>query len=223
MPKRLPKVLTEAEVQALWAGSHGEAPTCVRNRAMLAVMLGAGLRVAELVALAVQDVDLTEGMVRVCNGKGSRDRVVPIGAETVRHLGVWLQARGLVAAPAVFVSLHHGKHRGQGMTTRNVQQWLACLAERAGLPRRVTPHMLRHTYATTMLRRGLDLREVQTLLGHSSVATTEIYTHVDPVRLRDRVRGLGMGAAPAVETRLGDLERQVGELKALVLDLAGTS
>ena len=188
---------------------------------MLAVMLGAGLRVAEVVALEVQDVDLAEGMVRVRNGKGSRDRVVPIGAETARHLADWVRARSGGEGP-LFVGVHHRDRRARAIGVRSVQIWLERLAERAGLPRRVTPHMLRHTYGTTMLRRGLDLREVQTLLWHSSVGTTEIYTHVDPVRLRDRVRGLGLGAAPAVETRLGDLERQVGELKALVLDLAGT-
>ena len=155
MVRRLPKVLTEAEVQALWAGTHGEAPTCVRNRAMLAVMLGAGLRVAEVVALEVQDVDLAEGMVRVRNGKGSRDRVVPIGAETARHLADWVRARSGGEGP-LFVGVHHRDRRARAIGVRSVQIWLERLAERLWRTVKYEEVYLQYYRSPRDARRGLS-------------------------------------------------------------------
>ncbi|PJB60460.1 MAG: hypothetical protein CO096_33845 [Armatimonadetes bacterium CG_4_9_14_3_um_filter_66_14] len=179
-PKRLPTVLTEREVEALRSAVRTRTLTGLRNRAMVEAMLGAGLRVSEVVALMPKEVDLEKGMVRVNQGKGAKDRVIPVDGETVGWLRAWTEkraSRGLNGRQPLFCGV---RNRGKPLTARAVQLSLKLLTDRAGIEKTVTPHTLRHTYATRMLRRGLSLRDVQTLLGHSSVATTQVYTHVDP-------------------------------------------
>ena len=187
-PKKLPVVLSDAEVNALLSRISPKSDTGLRNRAMLQVMLGAGLRVSEVVALMPSDIDLDRGMLRVNRGKGAKDRVIPVDGETLGWLRAWAERRkrlGLNARSPFFCSK---RNRGKPLTPRYVQWLVARLAEAAGIEKKVTPHVLRHTYATRMLRRGLDLREVQELLGHSNVATTQIYTHVDPEALRRKIQ-----------------------------------
>ena len=204
--RRVPVTLREAEVDKLEAVVRTSSTTGLRNRAMIATMLGAGLRVSELVALRGVDVDLAKGTVRVNEGKGGKDRVVPVDAQTRAWLQAWAERRatlGLNGRAPFFVGLRVGRtgsaerKQGEGLKVRYVQTLLTRLAKAAGIEQRVSPHILRHTYATRLLDRGLNLRQVQTLLGHSDVSTTQIYTHVTDEGLRQAVQG---DPAPAPDT-----------------------
>ena len=184
VPRNLPRPLTVDEVGALVAAPAGEEPAALRDRAMLETLYGAGLRISELVALDVDDVDLDEGSV-LATGKGSKQRVVPLGRYAVRALESYLvRSRPALARPrsgaALFLNQRGGRLTRQGCT--NV---IKAAARRAGIKKRVTPHMLRHSFATHLLDGGADVRVVQELLGHASVATTQIYTLVTKDRLRD--------------------------------------
>jgi len=163
--------LTDEEVERLLAQVNPKSATGLRNRAMLAAMLGAGLRVSELVALMPSDIDLQRGLIRVNRGKGQKDRVVPVDHETLAWLRAWAEKReklGLNGRKPFFCGVRTGRtgktairQRGEALKPRYVQRLVQRLAEAAGIEKRVTPHVLRHTYATRLLRRGFDLREVQ--------------------------------------------------------------
>jgi len=196
--KRLPITLTAQEVEALLVTVNTGSATGLRNRAMLATMLGAGLRVSEVLHLRAVDVDLSRGEVRVNEGKGGKDRVVPVNDEALGWLRAWNEKRaslGLNGRAPFFVGLREGatgsgyREHGQGLKPRYLQGLLKRLGEVAGIEKRVSPHILRHTYATGLLDQGFNIREVQTLLGHSNVATTQVYTHVNPEELRRKVQG----------------------------------
>jgi integrase/recombinase XerD len=186
-PRRLPGVLTHEEVGHLLAQPRGDSPTALRDRAILELLYAAGLRVGELVALDVGHVHLAAEYVR-CLGKGSKERVVPIGTPAVRALQRYL-AMGrpaLVRArqtPALFVN-----HRGGRLTRQSVWVMLRAYAQRAGIRTPIHPHILRHSFATHLLDGGADLRAVQEMLGHASVVTTQIYTHLTRSRLREIYR-----------------------------------
>jgi len=190
-PARLPRVLHPEETAALLGACDGEGPLALRDRAMLEVLYGAGLRVSELVGLPLSGVDRRAGVVRV-RGKGGRERLVPLGGEALASLERWLaEGRGALLggregrSDAVFVT-----RRGTAMTRQNFFTRLRGLARRAGLPSdRVSPHVVRHAFATDLLDGGADLRAVQAMLGHADLSTTQIYTHVSRSRLRDTVEG----------------------------------
>jgi integrase/recombinase XerD len=188
-PKRLPVILTDAEVEALVGVIYStKSTTGLRNRAMLQVMLGGGLRVSEVVALKGHDLDFEKGTIRVNLGKGGKDRVVPVDQETQGWLRAWSERRaslGKSARDPLFFGL---RTRGKALLPRYVHHLVKRLAEAAGIEKKVGPHVLRHTYASNMLSRGLNLREVQQLLGHANVATTQIYTHVNPDELRRKIQ-----------------------------------
>jgi integrase/recombinase XerD len=156
---------------------------------MLEVLYGAGLRVSELVALPLGALDRRAGLLRV-RGKGGRERVVPLGEPALAALEAWLvegrprwAKRSRRGSDAVFLTT-----RGGAMTRQNFFARLRILARRAGIPSdRVSPHVLRHSFATDLLEGGADLRAVQAMLGHADLATTQIYTHVSRDRLRDTV------------------------------------
>jgi integrase/recombinase XerD len=184
VPRNLPRPLTVDEVAALVAAPADDgSPVALRDRAILETLYGAGLRISELVNLDVDDVDLEEGSVRAI-GKGSRERVVPVGRYAVRALQAYL-VRGRPALArqrsrgALFLNQRGGRLTRQGCT--NI---VKAMAHRAGIRKRVTPHMLRHSFATHLLEGGADVRVVQELLGHASVTTTQIYTLVTQDRLR---------------------------------------
>jgi integrase/recombinase XerD len=184
VPRNLPRPLTVDEVAALVAAPGQDGPVALRDRAILETLYGAGLRISELVALDVDDVDLEEGSVRAV-GKGSKERIVPLGRLAVKALEAYLtRARPTLAAPrsrgALFLNRRGGRLTRQGST--NI---IKDMARRAGIRKRVTPHMLRHSFATHLLEGGADVRVVQELLGHASLATTQIYTLVTQDRLRD--------------------------------------
>lgn len=197
VPKRLPVVLTPEEEAQLVAVVKTQSTTGLRNRAIFAAMLGAGLRVSEVIGLRGVDVDLGRGEIRVNDGKGGRDRVIPVNSETLAWLRAWAEKRkviGLNGKAPFFVGLREGvtgkgyREPGQALTARYLQRLVSRLGEVAGIEKRVTPHVLRHSFATRLLDRHFNLREVQTLLGHSNVATTQIYTHVNPEELRRKVQ-----------------------------------
>ncbi|HVN40533.1 MAG TPA: tyrosine recombinase [Myxococcota bacterium] len=185
----LPRVLRPDETAALIEAAAPDGALGLRDRAMLEVLYGAGLRVSELVSLPLSGLDRRAGWLRV-RGKGRKERVVPIGEPALEALDAYLEsgrpqlARAAArASEAVFLS-----RRGTAMSRQNFFLRLRELARRAGVPsERVSPHVLRHAFATDLLEGGADLRAVQTLLGHAHLATTQIYTHVSRSRLRETV------------------------------------
>jgi len=190
LSRPLPLVLTEGGAADLATAPDGDDPRAVRDRAMLELLYGAGLRVTELVTLKLGDVSLDAGVVRA-NGKGSKTRLVPVGDLAIEALRAWLAGprselldratrRGLKRLPAeLFIT-----SRGCGMTRQSMWKNLKRYAAETGLDPHVSPHKLRHSFATHLLDHGADLRSVQAMLGHADIATTQIYTHVTRRRLR---------------------------------------
>ncbi len=175
LPAPLPRALLVDEVFRLLDGEHAEGPLAHRDRAMLELLYGAGLRAAELVSLDLQGVDMDRQTVRVI-GKGSKERIVPFGSKARAALEAWLQRRQDVlrgAAPTEAVFLNKS---GTRLTTRSLARRLSAQALSVALGRRVTPHMLRHSFATHLLDGGADLRAIQSMLGHASLGTTQRYT-----------------------------------------------
>lgn len=183
-PSRLPKVLSERQVEELLAAPATETPLGLRDRAMLETLYASGLRVSELVGLRLHEINLDMGVVRVF-GKGSKERLVPLGEQA----GDWLRRYLREARPALL-----GEHRSDDLfvTTRGAamtRQAFWALIKRYALqtggdPARLSPHVLRHAFATHLLNHGADLRVVQLLLGHADISTTQIYTHVARERLK---------------------------------------
>jgi integrase/recombinase XerD len=180
--RRLPEALTTAEAERI-VTSPDASPRGLRDRAMLELLYGAGLRVSELVSLRVSDVDLAERMVRTM-GKGGKQRVVPMGKSASEAARIYLQ-RGrpylgrMQRGDVLFLN-----HRGQGITRQAVFQLVREHARQAGIEKEVTPHTLRHSFATHLIEGGADLRSVQEMLGHASIETTQVYTHVSPEHVR---------------------------------------
>jgi integrase/recombinase XerD len=178
----LPRVLTQEEVEALLEAPDDTKPKGVRDRAMLEVMYATGLRVSELVGLNLRQVDRRRGLIRAV-GKGERERLVPLGSAAMRALEAYLDGPRARLRPRDDV-LFPGR-AGAAMTRQAFWARLRVLAREAGIdPRRVSPHVVRHSFATHLVEHGADLRTVQTLLGHADISTTEIYTHVARERLR---------------------------------------
>jgi integrase/recombinase XerD len=184
LPRSLPRPLPVEDVLRLLDAPPPDDPAGLRDRAVLETLYGAGLRVSELTGLDVDDVDLEEGSVRVF-GKGSKERDVPLGRYATDAIAAYLRRvrPGLATArsrSALFLNL-----RGGRLTRQGVAGVLAKAAKAAGVERRVTPHTLRHSFATHLLEGGADVRVVQELLGHASVATTQVYTLVTREHLRE--------------------------------------
>ncbi len=174
-PRKLPDAM-DVDQTARLLDAHDDDPVAIRDRAMFELMYSSGLRLAELVSLDLNDLDLREGSVRV-TGKGAKTRVLPVGRQALEALEEWLDLRGGLAdvdQTAVFVS-----QRGGRLSARSVQARLSSLALRQGLGRKVHPHMLRHSFASHVLESSGDLRAVQELLGHADISTTQVYTHLD--------------------------------------------
>jgi integrase/recombinase XerD len=182
-PARFPKTLSETQVEALLGAPDVATPLGLRDRAMLEVLYATGLRVSELVGLKTFEVGMNEGVVRVI-GKGDKQRLVPLGEIALEWLTRW-QAVGRVellkgrATDAMFVT-----SRASAMTRQMFWKLIKQHAVRAGITQPLSPHTLRHAFATHLLNHGADLRVVQLLLGHSDISTTQIYTHVAKERLK---------------------------------------
>jgi integrase/recombinase XerD len=184
LPQRLPEWLSLPEVDALLAAPDLSTPRGLRDRAMLELMYACGLRVSELCSLRLGDFRQDPGLVRVF-GKGSKERLVPVGRSAIQHTDAYLrEGRDRLLAKRVSPYLFVGARRpkvGRAGFWRDLQRW----ARKAGIQKAVSPHKLRHSFATHLLERGADLRAVQAMLGHASIATTQIYTHVDRAHLKE--------------------------------------
>jgi integrase/recombinase XerD len=183
LPRSLPKSLNEEEVDALLNAPDTVQPIGMRDRAMLELLYACGLRVSELVGLKVTEVSLQEGVIRV-TGKGSKTRLVPMGEEAVEWIGHYLkEARPVILQNRLSDSLFVTQ-RGEAMTRQAFWYLIKRYALLAGIHKPMSPHVLRHAFATHLLNHGADLRVVQLLLGHADISTTQIYTHVARERLK---------------------------------------
>jgi integrase/recombinase XerD len=181
---RLPQVLSRDEVVRLLAQPQGSTPGALRDRALLETMYACGLRASEVIGLELSELDLTSGIVRA-RGKGAKERIVPIGSKAVTSLHDYLERGrprlvGLRDEACVFVNL-----RGSPLSRQGLYKIVQRHAASAGLAHRMSPHTLRHSFATHLLAGGCDLRSLQEMLGHADIATTQVYTHLSADRLRD--------------------------------------
>jgi integrase/recombinase XerD len=185
LPSRLPRTLTIDEVDQLLAGCVGAGPGALRDRALLELLYSTGARISEAVGLDIDDLDTGQRVVRL-HGKGGKDRIVPVGRPALAAIDAYLvRARPELArrgrgGPALFVNA-----RGARLSRQSAWHVLRAAADAAGLAAEVSPHTLRHCFATHLLAGGADVRVVQELLGHASVTTTQIYTHVTVDTLRE--------------------------------------
>jgi integrase/recombinase XerC len=183
--KKLPHFLQKEEVLRLLTAPPEDDPLGLRDRAILETLYSAGLRVSELIGLNLEDVDLGEGLATI-RGKGRKERLALLGPPCVAALQAWLgmwsstSGREITSADPIFLNHHGGR-----LTTRSVGRMLEKYLQVAGLDSRTSPHTLRHSFATHLLDAGADIRGVQELLGHRSLGTTQIYTHVTTQRLRE--------------------------------------
>jgi integrase/recombinase XerD len=187
--QRLPRVLSREEVAKLLREPKGSEPLALRDRALLEVMYACGLRVSEVIGLELADIDLAEGML-CARGKGSKERVVPVGRQAVAALRAYCtrgrppladsRSAGGAAGSKLFLN-----RRGSGLSRQGLYKIVQGHARGAGLQARMSPHTLRHSFATHLLAGGCDLRSLQEMLGHADLATTQVYTHLSAERLKD--------------------------------------
>jgi integrase/recombinase XerD len=181
--KTLPEILSLEEIEQILEQPNLQTPLGTRDRAMLEMLYATGMRVSELTQLPIHQVNLEGGYV-LLYGKGSKERIVPLGTEAMKWVTVYLKtARGILSKgkenPSLFIN-----RSGKGMSRQRFWKSLKDYARRAGLRKRITPHLLRHSFASHLLERGADLRSVQMMLGHADISTTQIYTHVTGERLK---------------------------------------
>lgn len=185
--KHLPEVLSVSEIDRIEEAIDLSQPEGHRDRAIVEVLYSCGLRVSELCGLRMSDLSLDEGYIRV-QGKGSKQRLVPIGNRACKELELWLMDRNALPIPPeeqdyVFVSIRRKRH----LSRITVFHWIKIYAERAGISKPISPHTFRHSFATHLLEGGANLRAIQSMLGHESITTTEIYTHIDRSFLREQI------------------------------------
>ena len=181
--KKLPQVLNYAEVQKLLASPRGDEPTALRDRALLEVMYACGLRASETIGHELADIDLRQGFLRA-RGKGSKERLVPLGRKAIAAISVYLRS----ARPKLIGEGHEAKlfvnFRGGPLSRQGLYKIVQCHARAAGLDGKLSPHTLRHSFATHLLAGGCDLRAVQEMLGHADISTTQMYTHLSGEQLK---------------------------------------
>jgi integrase/recombinase XerD len=182
--KKLPQVLNYSEVQLLLAAPRGDEPTTTRDRALLEVMYACGLRASETIGLEIADLDLRQGFLRA-RGKGSKERLVPLGRQAIAAISVYMRGGrpklvGERHEPKLFVNF-----RGGPLTRQGLYKIVKRHARAAGLEGKMSPHTLRHSFATHLLAGGCDLRAVQEMLGHADIATTQMYTHLSGDQLKE--------------------------------------
>jgi integrase/recombinase XerD len=205
VPEGVPKALSEAEVARLLGAVVGDDPRALRDRAILELLYATGIRISELAGLRLRDLDPAGGLVRVL-GKGGKERIVPVGRLALAACATWLGPAGRpritagrpqprAAAEALFIST-----RGRPMSRQAVWTVVHTSARRVGLADRVTPHVLRHSFATHLLDHGADIRVVQELLGHASITTTQVYTKVS----QEHLRRVYLAAHPRARRRSAD-------------------
>jgi integrase/recombinase XerD len=182
----LPDVLSLEEIDKMVAQIDMSKSESHRNRAIIEMLYGSGLRVSELVNLRLSDIYLKEGYMRI-TGKGSKQRLVPISPVAAEWFGYWLQDRNALAVKSEAMDVAFVNRYGRQLTRAMIFTIIKNLARAAGIQKTISPHTLRHSFATHLLQNGADLRIIQQLLGHESISTTEIYTHVDIRDLREAV------------------------------------
>jgi integrase/recombinase XerD len=183
-PQRLPRVLSREEVAQLLGAPRGSEPLALRDRALLELMYACGLRASEAVGLSLGDIDLEEGIL-CARGKGSKERLVPVGRQALSALRAYFRSGrpellGVGVQQRVFLN-----RRGAPLTRQGLYKIVQGHARRVGLEERMSPHTLRHSFATHLLAGGCDLRSLQEMLGHADLATTQVYTHLSAERLKD--------------------------------------
>lgn len=181
--KTLPEILTLKDIEQLLEQPNLQTPLGMRDRAMLEILYATGMRVSELTHLPTHQVNLEGGYV-LLYGKGSKERIVPLGSEAIKWVTLYLkESRGILAkgkeSPFLFIN-----RSGKGMSRQGLWKNLKNYTRRAGLRKRITPHLLRHSFASHLLEGGADLRSVQMMLGHADISSTQIYTHVTGERLK---------------------------------------
>jgi integrase/recombinase XerD len=181
--KTLPEILTLKEIEQLLEQPNLQTPLGMRDRAMLEMLYATGMRVSELTHLPTHQVNLEGGYV-LLYGKGSKERIVPLGSEAIKWVTLYLkESRGILAkgkeSPSLFIN-----RSGKGMSRQRFWKNLKDYGQKAGLRKRITPHLLRHSFASHLLEGGADLRSVQMMLGHADISSTQIYTHVTGERLK---------------------------------------
>ncbi|WP_018660526.1 site-specific tyrosine recombinase XerD [Heyndrickxia acidiproducens] len=185
-PERsLPKVLTIQEVEALLAAPKGDTPLHMRDQAMLEMLYATGMRVSELIQLNLDSLHLTMGFIQ-CIGKGDKERIIPIGRTAASSVERYIKD----GRPKLISAQHRTdalflNHHGRRLTRQGFWKILKGLAKKANIEKDITPHTLRHSFATHLIENGADLRAVQEMLGHADISTTQIYTHVSKTRLKD--------------------------------------
>ncbi|NOZ25955.1 MAG: tyrosine recombinase XerC [Nitrospirae bacterium] len=179
--KRLPRFLSVDEAFSIIDEPEGIGFLKARDRAVLDLLYSAGLRVSELAAMDMDDLNLREGLIKV-RGKGKKERIVPVGSKAVKSLKAYLVERALVRQRTQSVFLNR---KGSRLTDRSIRRIVVKYSRETGLGGRIGPHTLRHTFATHLLQSGADLRVIQELLGHSSLSSTQVYTHLDVSHLMD--------------------------------------
>jgi len=182
--KKLPQVLNYSEVQKLLAAPRGSEPTALRDRALLEVMYGCGLRASETIGLELTDLDLHEGFLRA-RGKGSKERLVPLGRQAIAAVNAYLRGGRAKLVGDRHESKLFVNFRGGPLSRQGLYKIVQRHAREAGLGGRLSPHTLRHSFATHLLAGGCDLRAVQEMLGHADISTTQMYTHLSGDRLKE--------------------------------------
>ncbi|NET32229.1 MAG: site-specific tyrosine recombinase XerD [Cyanothece sp. SIO1E1] len=188
LPRKIPEVLSYEEIQSMIAAIDLSEPHGVRNRAMLETLYACGLRVSELIDLRISNLYLDIGFVKVL-GKGNKERIVPIGEEAVKHIGFYIDGvrRGMMNIHPEHTNFLFLNRRGKQLSRVMVFMVVKECAKLAGIDKNVSPHTFRHSFATHLIEGGADLKAVQDMLGHESILTTEIYTHLDTDYLRETI------------------------------------
>lgn len=185
--RKLPQVLSVQEIDAIEKAIDRSKPEGERNMALLETLYSCGLRVSELTSLKISDLHLNDDYIRVI-GKGSKQRLVPLGKSAKKHIRIYLEKiRPLVPVKKGFEDILFLNRRGSGLSRVYVFLLIKELAEKAGIKKDISPHTFRHSFATHLIDGGADLRAIQEMLGHESITTTEIYTHLDDLFLRDNI------------------------------------
>ncbi|ADU30049.1 site-specific tyrosine recombinase XerD [Evansella cellulosilytica] len=182
--KKLPKILSTTEVEALISASVKNPALNIRNKAMLEVLYATGIRVSELCQLSLSDLHLDMGFIR-CIGKGNKERIIPIGNVATKALETYLQKSRPTLLKKQAHSILFVNHHGNKMSRQGFWKIIKLLAKEANIKKELTPHTLRHSFATHLLENGADLRAVQEMLGHVDISTTQIYTHITKTRMKD--------------------------------------
>lgn len=210
--EHLPEVLSTEEVDMIENSIDLSKPEGQRNKAIIEVLFSCGLRVSELVNLQLSNLYLDEGFIRV-TGKGNKERLVPISPKAIKELNLWFLDRNLMKIKPGEQDYVFLNRRGAHLTRTMILIMLKRQAQEAGIQKTISPHTLRHSFATELLKGGADLRAIQVMLGHESIGTTEIYTHIDTTTLREEIllhhpRNAKDKVGEGGRTSANDLERQ---------------